>query len=163
MTMDNARRFFLRGKFSKTASAAVPRPPWAIEASQFLDACTRCAECIKTCPTSILRLGDGGYPEVSFQANGCDACAQCVQVCEPQALKKEGNAPAWSWRAHIGQGCLAEKNVECRVCGEFCDHAAIRFKPRLGGVSTPHVQSEMCTGCGHCVSKCPTQAIEMKG
>ena len=161
--MDNSRRFFLRGQFSKPPAHQAPRPPWALEDDAlFVQQCTRCAACIQACPTSVLKTGDGGFPEVSFQSNGCDLCGQCVTVCEPHALMRTPAAPAWRWHADIGAGCLAQQQVECRVCGEFCDVQAIRFKPRLGGVAIPEVQVAACTGCGHCVSKCPTQAIQMK-
>ena len=160
--MDNSRRFFLRGQFSKTPLTHPPRPPWAdANDALFVKKCTRCLECVKACPTQVLKQGDGGFPEVSFQSNGCDACAKCVDVCQPRALVRTPATP-WAWRAEISAACLAQQQVECRVCGEFCDDQAIRFKPRLGGVSTPEVQTASCTGCGHCVSKCPTQAIQMK-
>ena len=161
--MDHSRRFFLRGQFSAPTSARAPRPPWAIDAdAEFLKTCTRCMACLAVCPTSILRVGDGGYPEVSFQANGCDTCGQCVVACAPGALKQTPHTPGWTWRAQIDTYCLALQHVECRVCGEFCDAQAIRFQPKLGGVATPEVQHSLCTGCGHCVSKCPTGAIQMK-
>ena len=161
--MDNARRLFLRGKLTSTAVPAVPRPPWALEDQRrFVETCTRCLDCIPICPTAIIKAGDGGYPEVSFQLNGCDLCGQCADVCQPRALKKTPTSVAWHWQAHIRSACLAQQQVECRVCGEYCDERAIRFKPQLGGVSTPEVLLDRCTGCGHCVSKCPTQAIAMK-
>lgn len=64
--------------------------------------------------------------------------------------------------AHIGTQCLAQRRVECRVCGENCPHSAIRFKPVLGGVSQPTVLAEVCTGCGECVAPCPAAAIAIK-
>lgn len=162
-SMDNSRRFFLRGKFSSSSQTRPPRPPWAVERDDlFIQKCTRCLECVDVCPTSVLAVGSGGFPEVSFQSNGCDECGKCVEACKPQALIKNNNSSAWSWQAQISDACLAHKQVECRVCGEFCDRRAIRFKPRLGGVSTPEVQLADCSGCGHCVSKCPTQAIQMQ-
>ena len=161
--MDNARRFFLRGQFSKTSQTRPPRPPWAGDNDVlFIEKCTRCSACITSCPALVLKLGDGGFPEVSFETNGCDLCGKCVKVCQSQALSQTPTTPAWTWVAEINAACLAQQGVECRVCGEFCDQQAIRFKPRLGGVSTPEVHRAQCTGCGHCVSKCPTQAIQMK-
>lgn len=161
--MDNARRSFLRGYFSKPPQIHPPRPPWAGDNDAlFIEKCTRCAECITSCPTSVLKIGDGGFPEVSFQLNGCDLCGKCAHVCQPKALIQAPSMPAWQWIAEISTACLALQQVECRVCGEFCDQHAIRFKPQLGGVPSPQVQSVNCTGCGHCVSKCPTQAIQMK-
>lgn len=136
--MDNARRSFLRGHFSKPPQTRPPRPPWAGDNDVlFVEKCTRCAECITSCPTSVLKMGDGGFPEVSFQLNGCDLCGKCAQVCQPKALIQAPSMPAWPWIAEISTACLAQQQVECRVCGEFCDQQAIRFKPLLGGVPTP--------------------------
>jgi ferredoxin-type protein NapF len=44
----------------------------------------------------------------------------------------------------------------------MCDAGAIRFKPTLGGVTSPALDLSLCTGCGACVAPCPTQAISMK-
>lgn len=163
--MDNNRRRFLRGQFAQASpQARVPRPPWALrDEASFTRTCTRCLACVQVCPTSILKAGDGGFPEVTFQANGCDECGRCVSACEPHALvRSSANEPGWAWRIHIHPHCLALNQVECRICGERCDHQAIRFRPSLGGIAKPQVEPDTCTGCGHCVPTCPTSAIEMK-
>lgn len=65
--------------------------------------------------------------------------------------------------AEIGPGCIAyTQNVVCRSCGDVCDEAAIRFSPRLGGAALPVVLAERCTGCGACLSVCPTGAITVR-
>lgn len=162
MTVDNGKRFFLKGNFSQSPPITLPRPPWTGDNDAlFIEKCTRCSECIKICPTSVLKLGDGGFPEVSFQSNGCDLCGKCAEVCKPLAINKQPTRSAWTWLARIKSSCLAQKQVECRICGEFCEQKAIKFKAQLGGISIPEVNLSDCTGCGHCVSKCPTQAIHM--
>lgn len=156
--MNPQRRSFLRGRVAPPRLA--PRPPWALPEAQFAQACSRCDACISACPQAILARGDGGFPEVSFKLAGCTACGACVEACAPQALQRQ---PAlWDWRAQIGPACLASQRVECRVCGEVCDHRAIRFAPTLGGVATPALNLDQCTGCGACVAPCPTQAITMR-
>lgn len=159
MTMSDpsSRRNFLRGRVA--AHTAQPRPPWALAEGAFFTACTRCGDCARTCPTRIIRQGDGGYPTVDFAAGECTFCGQCVDRCQPGALSRKDDASPWTLRATIGEGCLARKFVECRICGELCDAAAIRFRPRLGGVAQPELDAARCTGCGACVAPCPTGAI----
>lgn len=64
-------------------------------------------------------------------------------------------------RAQVGAGCLALARVECRLCGEHCDAAAIRFLPRLGGVAVPVVDPARCSGCGDCLPVCPRAALQL--
>ncbi|RVT88735.1 ferredoxin-type protein NapF [Inhella crocodyli] len=154
--MDPRRRFLFR---PSAAQRAVQRPPGAVAEAVFERRCTRCDACIKACPPQVIRRGGGGFPEMQFAQAGCDACGACVSACEPGALQ----APAVfeGWAARFGAACLAQRGVECRVCGEACDARAIRFPPRLGQVAQPVLTAEACTGCGACVGGCPTQAISM--
>lgn len=161
-SMDPARRLFLRGKISVESSAPIPRPPWvAGNEKNFTEMCTRCNACIEICPTQIIFAGDAGYPEVRFTANGCNECGKCVEACQPKALNITPQRLPWRWKVMIDSNCLAQKNVECRICGETCDHSAIRFRPVLGGIALPELSKAVCTGCGHCVATCPTQAMNM--
>ncbi len=57
--------------------------------------------------------------------------------------------------------CLAERGVECRVCGDNCDTRALRFVPRRGGVAQLRVDTAACTGCGDCVGACPVAALSL--
>lgn len=64
--------------------------------------------------------------------------------------------------ATIGPDCMAyAQNAVCRSCGDACDAAALRFSPRLGGAALPVVLAERCTGCGDCLSVCPSGAISL--
>lgn len=160
MSSPSSRRNFLRGKVS--VHTAELRPPWALAEADFTAACTRCGDCARACPTRIIKQGDGGYPTVDFSLGECTFCADCVTACAPKALIREDAAtPAWAIRAVIGESCLAHRQIECRICGEQCDAGAIRFRPQLGGISRPEIDSTQCTGCGACVSPCPTKAIQV--
>lgn len=161
--MDPQRRHFLRGRSLADKAVVAPRPPWALSDDKaFLKQCTRCDACLAACPQGILIKGDGGYPEVRFQRSGCTECEQCVTACQPRALVRSPEQPPWSWRPVIGAACLASRQVECRVCGEVCDHQAIRFQPKLGGIAQPLLQVQVCTGCGECQARCPTAAITLQ-
>ncbi|MFW6284831.1 MAG: 4Fe-4S binding protein, partial [Bacillota bacterium] len=48
-----------------------------------------------------------------------------------------------------------EQCIECMLCEKVCPYFAIEFKDRIT------FDPDLCTGCGLCVSKCPTDAIVM--
>ena len=58
--------------------------------------------------------------------------------------------------------CLAQRQVECRICAELCDARALRFRPALGGIAQLSIDVAACTGCGDCVVPCPVAAITLK-
>lgn len=148
------RRFF-------SAGLAVPgdRPPWAVAESLFTERCDRCDACIRACPTHVLRNGSGGFPTIDFSVAGCTLCGACAQACTPQALLRDADREPFPWRAHINPACLAQRGVECRICAESCEADAIRFRPRLGGIAQPELDTERCNGCGACVAPCPVSCI----
>lgn len=154
------RRAFLRGRFS--AQSAEVRPPWAVVAPAFEQACTRCDACIAVCPSRIIVRGETGFPRIDFRlgTGECTFCGECAAACQPAALKRgEANAPPWMLKAAIGAACLALKDVVCRSCGDICNAAAIHFRPRLGGAALPELDAALCTGCGACIGVCPSAAI----
>ena len=157
--MTVSRRAFRRGRVH--ALRIEPRPPWAAPTLAFEAACTRCDQCIRACPQSILVAGDGGFPQVDFSRGGCSFCGDCVRACEPGALACDHGRP-WALRPLVSEACLPRQGVECRVCGEACEANAIRFRPRLGGAPIPEVLTDTCTGCGACVAPCPAGAITME-
>ena len=159
MLFDASRRNLLRGKIK-----ALPiqlRPPWSIEESAFLDACTRCGECLTHCPEKILITDrESGYPRVDFNAGECTFCRLCVEICPSGALNS-GLLPPWTAKARIDAGCLTTQQVVCHTCGDVCETRAIRFKSVAGVVPRPIINTTNCTGCGACVTPCPTQSIEV--
>lgn len=60
--------------------------------------------------------------------------------------------------AQIGAACVEPRGVTCRRCGEACDIGAIKFRLQRGGAQ-PLLDIATCTGCGDCLSVCPTGAI----
>lgn len=155
-----ARRAFLQARVQATAFSI--RPPWSIPEQQFLNDCTRCNDCISACPNNIITVGSGGYPVIDFQRGACVFCDACIKACDANALQRTTpEAPAWNLVLTITDACLAFKKIECRVCAEVCQESAIRFPPRLGGIAWPLINNELCTGCGACISPCPSTATSL--
>jgi ferredoxin-type protein NapF len=157
--VDASRRGFFRGRPRPKAEI---RPPWALDEAAFIDACTRCNDCLGACPEHIVVAGDGGFPTVDFHRGECTFCGDCASACKPGALKRSEGGQPWLLKAYIGPACLPAKGVECRICGDFCDARAIRFTPRLGGAPLPEIVAESCTGCGACVAPCPVAAVTIR-
>jgi ferredoxin-type protein NapF len=160
MTTPDSRRNFLRGNFSLRQGPL--RPPWALAEADFLQACTRCGDCVDACPTHIVVSRDAGYPSIDFAAGECTFCGDCATVCATGALKRSGEQAPWQALAAINEPCLARQRVECRICGDQCAAGAIRFPLRAGGIALPVLDQERCTGCGACVGPCPVQAIAVR-
>ena len=152
------RRLFIHN--SRLSSTAI-RPPGAHQEAQFLDLCTRCGDCIRSCPTQIIVNADGGYPGLDFTVGQCTSCFRCVHSCTANALLPS-LVDTRPLQAVIGPACLANTGVECRICGEACEAQAIRFRPTAGGVTHPYFDAGQCSGCGACIAPCPTQAIFME-
>jgi len=50
-----------------------------------------------------------------------------------------------------------DQDIPCNPCISACPVGAITMTPSLTG--TPRLDSDLCTGCGRCLSVCPGQAI----
>ncbi|WP_207905744.1 ferredoxin-type protein NapF [Aestuariirhabdus litorea] len=148
----------LRGR--RSAPTPPLRPPWSLEESLFTQHCTRCGDCIDVCETAILVKGDGGFPTVDFARGECTFCQGCLSHCETGALNA-AITPPWNIKAGINAQCLTQQQVVCRSCADLCETRAIRFDPLAGGVASPRIEADQCTGCGACVSVCPSHAINL--
>jgi len=151
---------FLRGNYSGKNFPI--RPPWAGTESEFTRLCNVCGECVKQCPTKIIKKGRAGFPVINFNAGECLFCGDCIDACKVNALTNENKQQPWSVSASINtRNCLAYNNTECRSCYDPCEASSIKMTPHPGGVSIPTINTSLCTGCGACFSVCPTKAISM--
>lgn len=156
MKFDINKRGLFRSKKNITTDNLLP---WVMSAQQFLEQCTQCGDCLAVCPEKIIIKGDGGFPNINFDLGECDFCGQCAEVCKAPIFTATTEQP-WSKKAFINQTCLANENIYCRSCAESCEAQALTFQ--LGFSALPKIDLELCTGCGACVTPCPTKAIEVK-
>ncbi|GLP96942.1 ferredoxin-type protein NapF [Paraferrimonas sedimenticola] len=138
-----------------------PRLPWLVSENAFIDACTRCGDCIDACPTGIIQKGRGGFVELNFDKDECTFCQACVKACKVEMFRGFEQAP-WSYWAEVQDNCLTHRGVVCHSCKDACEPRAIAIRPTLGQVARPQLDLDACTGCGACKSVCPADAVKIQ-
>ncbi len=118
------------------------RPPGALPEDAFLGACTRCAECMKVCPTNALQPAtfetglQGLWTPVLVPSSGpcAEKCTSCGDVCPTGAIRP------FTWQdkryklkmglANVDRStCVAYNGGrDCIVCAEVCPYSAVIFK-----------------------------------
>lgn len=154
------------------------RPPGALPEKDFLKRCVRCGECMKVCLTNGLQptLLEGGLegiwtPILVPKIGYCEyRCTLCGQVCPTGAIKRlsiEEKTKIKIGLAMLDKGrCLPYAHKKpCIVCEEVCPtpKKAIWFEKvtvkNMEGeeliLQQPHVNLDLCIGCGICETKCP--------
>jgi polyferredoxin len=164
----------------RSFNPALVRPPGARAEDELLSRCVRCGECMKVCPTNAIHpaameagLEGVWTPVLKMNIGYCEyECTLCSQVCPTGAIRKV--APQEKQKLKIGLAfidrgrCLPYALAKpCIVCEEHCPtpKKAIWLDevraPAGGGqwatVQQPHVDAELCVGCGICVTKCPVK------
>lgn len=159
------------------------RPPMSREESDFLLSCIRCEECVKACPTGILKAAG---PEHGWRAlwtpmmvptegpclKGCNACAQ---ACPTDAIMKYPVEKKYTYKSGTAilesSRCVSyTENKYCNECVKACPTNAIDivkgWEPPGGkGADSPapaglfptrptKVSFGLCIGCGACEYEC---------
>lgn len=159
------------------------RPPGALAEPEFLDRCLKCGECMKVCPTGVLRpaLSEAGVsglwtPVTDMERGYCEYnCVLCAQVCPTGAIQRltiaeKTGAPVKIGNAFVDRSrCLPWSfGRNCVVCEEVCPVSpkAIHSKTvrmEIGGKTVelhqPYVDPERCIGCGLCQHECPVNDL----
>jgi ferredoxin len=160
------------------------RPPMSREEHGFLSSCIRCAECMKACPTGILK--PAGFTEHGLRAlwspvmvategycmEGCNACSQ---ACPTDAIMKYPIEKKYAYKAGTAvfesNRCISfTERKFCSECVKACPTDAIPvtagWKPEsgVGGEEVApegqvperplQISYEKCVGCGACEYAC---------
>ncbi len=160
------------------------RPPGALAEEAFLARCITCGACVGACPTGglIPDLGRSGVeglltPVLVPRRGWCEpSCTRCAEVCPTQALvtpepsaKQAIGGPALVriGTAFVDRGrCLPwAMSTPCIVCEEMCptspkaiwleSASQLRHDQTRIEIRRPHLDPELCTGCGLCENRCP--------
>lgn len=163
---------------SRTFNPGLIRPPGSSAEDEFLGKCIRCGECMKVCPANAIQPAflEGGVtglwtPVLKMKLGYCEyECNLCSQVCPTQAIQLmplERKQQIRIGTAFFDRNrCLPWASARtCIVCEEHCPtpKKAIWFQEvdvvtpdgTLTRVKQPHVNPELCIGCGVCENKCP--------
>lgn len=157
------------------------RPPMAKEEHDFLTSCIRCEECVKACPTGILKPAPLEHglrtlwspvmvAKEGFCQEGCNACAN---ACPTDAIMKYPIEQKYAFKAGTAvfnpSHCISHtENKFCMECVKVCPTDAISVskgweppsssdQPAPAGLvpTRPTVVSyDRCVGCGHCEFVC---------
>lgn len=180
------RRLFLASGIGLVSGWVIPRflsadnpsfirPPAATGEDIFNLLCIRCGNCIRSCPTQIIRPHNSSgslislmTPEINYENGYClEKCNLCSRVCpsgaitlfHPDAKKdlKMGLA-----KVHL-QDCLLTQFTECDRCKANCQYEAMDIVPSIDYplIMNPVVNGDTCVGCGACAAVCPTRTIEI--
>jgi MauM/NapG family ferredoxin protein len=158
------------------------RPPGSLGEQEFLELCIRCGECMKVCLTNGLQpaLFESGLeglwtPKLVPRIGYCEYnCTLCGQVCPTQAIRRL--EPEEKKKVRIGLAvidttrCLPYAFQQtCIVCEEHCplpkkaiwfaEVEVVTHDGEKRKVKQPHVDLELCTGCGICETKCVVQDL----
>ena len=157
---------------------ALIRPPGSLTEEEFLTRCIRCGECMKVCPTNaihptLLEAGLEGLwsPVLKMKIGYCEyECTLCTQVCPTDAIKEltvESKQQVKIGLAYFDKNrCLPYAFARtCIVCEEHCptpkkaiwfeEMKVLNARGERVVVKQPHIDPELCIGCGICENKCP--------
>jgi ferredoxin len=149
------------------------RPPGAIDEEHFAGLCLRCGNCIRACPSRIIRAdtGLGGIagllaPTIHYSRQYClEDCCACTEVCPSGAIQKlnlEQKRKCIIGEALVdGSVCFVTLGVkDCDACERACPYEAVKiYWDEERYVAYPLVSTDQCNGCGACEVVCPTGNI----
>lgn len=135
------------------------RPPYYRDSKSFYSHCKECdGLCAKACEEGIITILKDKTPVLYFSQSGCTYCDACADACEFAVLSIENKSLIDATISINNQNCMSWHQTICFACKEPCLEDAIEFK----GMFNPSINMNKCTSCGLCISRCPTNAIEMK-
>ncbi len=163
--MQNRREFFNSllplGDRKKEKFKPILRPPYHKDISLFLSQCPLCQTqaCVADCEEEIIVIQADKTPTLNFKNKGCTFCEACAKACELNVLDIDSGQEQINANFYIdSKRCIAHFGTICSACLEPCIDDAIIFN----GMFNPVIDDNRCTGCGFCMSRCPSGAIFYK-
>ncbi|MBN2765291.1 MAG: 4Fe-4S binding protein [Paludibacteraceae bacterium] len=163
----------------KTERKKAITPPGALNSKHFLTQCTSCHLCVSSCPSEVIKpafleYGLGGImqPMMSFEKGFCNYdCTVCTDVCPSNALisltMEEKHHNQMGQVQLVLENCIVVTDgTSCGACSEHCPTQAVSMIPYKDGLTIPHIEVDICVGCGGCEYICPAvpfKAIYVEG
>ena len=154
-------------------------PPGSVSREHFQQQCTSCHLCVSKCPSHVLKPAFMEYglagmmqPTVSFEKGFCNFdCTACGDVCPNGAILpisvEQKHLTQMGYVVFIKENCIVHTDgTSCGACSEHCPTQAVAMVPYKDGLTIPHVNKEICVGCGGCEYVCPARpfrAIYIEG
>ncbi|MFK5921270.1 MAG: hypothetical protein QM496_03770 [Verrucomicrobiota bacterium] len=147
------------------------RPPGALSPdSDFLATCERCHACADACPHEgvIQTFGPShganeGSPFLTPGEAPCRWCfdTPCISACPSDALQ----IPKTDSHEAKPLAAIAAAVLDLDSClnnqGTICDTCALMCPPHIKAIKMisrqPHIDVELCTGCGMCAYYCESE------
>jgi len=159
------------------------RPPGAVDDTKFKGLCARCGNCVKACPTGIIRQDlrpsdpaglltpivhfKKGVENIDDYQKYChEDCHACTQACPtgaiaPLSLQEKLCRPIGLAEVDM-DGCILKLGVQCSICVfDICPQEAIKTNDINEFDVEIVIDSDKCNGCGACVVICPEKVIEV--
>lgn len=153
-------------RWARAGAAQCIRPPGALDEPRFPGVCIRCGNCVRVCPTGILRHDTSSVagflaPVAGFQGGYCrEDCVRCGEVCPSGAiarlpLERKRRRPMGVAQVDMGL-CALGNGRECSACILRCPYEAIATAFNWDDYTTTlRVDAAKCPGCGACELACP--------
>jgi len=148
------------------------RPPGALAEGRFKGLCVRCGNCVRSCPSGIIRhdtsppdLAGILAPKIDYAGNYCrEDCYACTQSCPSGAIRamtlEQKNRHKIGLARICMPDCYLATDRECSACVISCPYEAIIEEfDRESYTIVLRVDPERCNGCGSCVIVCPPKVI----
>ncbi|WP_455755520.1 ferredoxin-type protein NapF [Sulfurimonas sp.] len=148
----------LKGEGSKEKEIIL-RPPYYNDINAFDTECKNCEGiCATLCQEQIIIISEDKTPKLNLSKSGCTYCDDCATACEFDVLNVENKRLIDAGIRINESKCLSWQGVMCFSCKDPCLEDAIEFKAMF----MPTIDQEKCTACGFCISRCPSEAIDIK-
>ncbi|MBN2824457.1 MAG: 4Fe-4S binding protein [Campylobacterales bacterium] len=147
------------GSLFEAQKSSFVRPPYFSDSKSFYTHCKECqGDCAKVCEEGIITIGKDKTPSIDFNRSGCTYCDACAVACNFEVLNLDNKHWIDAIIAIEPKQCMSWSHTICFSCKEPCLEDAIIFE----GLFNPTIDRSKCTNCGFCISRCPSNAIEIK-